>query len=331
MSKRIEHTYKFKLQKVREQNKRYGRIKKRSYSSRKKYLISSGSKRPLSIIDAPRVLSIKNNTEATVTFMNRILSQCRDRDFVIKTDNVHEMGSEIPILLLSTLRKASFVGQANFRGTFPKDNLVEALLVGSGILDFIKHDKKETIKKGLIVKEEHKQVVGKTAQKLIREGMTFLHGHPRGHKSSYSALVDLMSNTHKHANPINGLEGTETWWATAVKDQSRKRLCFTFIDTGVGILESLPKKSGLMKIWSRIFRHCSRTDILRDLLEGGQSRTGLPYRGKGLPKLRQFSVDRKIRSLRILTSNVFADIEMDEYIELTAKFRGTLVYWEVES
>jgi hypothetical protein len=134
-----------------------------------------------------------------------------------------------------------------------------------------------------------------------------------------------MSNTHNHA--AKHYEGIQTWWASVYADRDTSRVCYTFLDTGVGIFRS--REIGLFR---RIYIRAGFTDnvkLLKLILEGGvESRTELPYRGKGLPAIKRRSKNGQIRSLIIISNDVYANIETGDYRLLPREFPGTLLYWE---
>ena len=145
--------------------------------------------------------------------------------------------------------------------------------------------------------------------------------------AAYRVLIESMLNTHNHAaKPEANLE---TWWATVYADKARKRVCFTFVDTGVGIFKSV--RLGTLRTLYRAFGVKTDADILRDMLHGKvESSTRIPYRGKGLPAIYNLSQLGRIKSLVIIANEVYANVSAGEYRMLPVAFRGTLLYWETE-
>ena len=60
------------------------------------------------------------------------------------------------------------------------------------------------------------------------------------------------------------------------------------------------------------------------------SRTDLPGRGKGLPKIARAHADGEIKRLVVLSNRVYANFETKEFRKLNEEFSGTLLYWEIE-
>ena len=183
---------------------------------------------------------------------------------------------------------------------------------------------------GKIRERKSKLVEPQTALELIERGTAQAFGEKkRSHstRATYKTLIELMGNTHNHAAGKK-LE-IETWWATSYGNSLRKIVCYTFVDTGVGVFHSV--RVNLLK---RAFRKIGITknfELLQEILQGNvESRTGLAYRGKGLPAIYQKAKSGDLKSLCIITNNVFADISQNLFFELNTPFRGTLYYWECE-
>lgn len=135
-----------------------------------------------------------------------------------------------------------------------------------------------------------------------------------------------MANTKKHAKGTTKRD--EKWWLMSYYDSSSKITTVSFIDTGVGIFESTKIKRALKLLVSIGIK--TRGDILRSILKGEiESSTGLPYRGKGLPKIYDDFKRKHIHSLHIISNNAYADVANENYYELTDSLKGTFLYWQI--
>jgi hypothetical protein len=133
-----------------------------------------------------------------------------------------------------------------------------------------------------------------------------------------------MGNTHQHAGSF---AGEKTWWASVFRDVRRSCDCFTFIDMGVGIFNSI-ELSARLRLYN--VTGLLRPRILKELLEGKiPSSTGKSYRGRGLPSIYQSAMAGKIQRLVILTNEVYADTSRNDFRNLATELRGVLLYWEV--
>lgn len=179
---------------------------------------------------------------------------------------------------------------------------------------------------GSIYRIRNNTVLGEVAKKLIKFSTTMIFGTPRKMKGVYSTMIECMNNTFNHATLDAAHK--EEWWATVYCDMSRRTAFFNFLDNGVGILESIN-----IKFRDNVYLKLgllSNADLLRLVLEGKiGSRTGLSYRGNGLPEIYKRFHWGQISRLIIIANNVYADLERDEYKLLPKPFRGTFFHWEI--
>ena len=182
--------------------------------------------------------------------------------------------------------------------------------------------------KGAIVRQDltidSKRADGGFARKLVDFAVD---NNPKGNlrlKGTYGHLLECMGNTYQHAG---GAPGETTWWASAFRDAARRCDCFTFIDMGMGIFNSV-ELSARLKLYN--LTSLLRPNILRELLEGKiPSSTGKKYRGRGLPSIYKSALSDKLRRLVILTNNVYADTKANDFRTLGNDFEGVVLYWEV--
>jgi hypothetical protein len=169
----------------------------------------------------------------------------------------------------------------------------------------------------------------------MAEASITIWGEKRICKGLQRTLLELMQNTNNHADIEE--KGAKHWWLSVNHDKRNKKVSFYFVDYGVGIFESLKSKPAGNK-WFGWFEklkekilHGGNEDILRLLLNGEMHKTvtGLPFRGKGLPGIKE-TLDRKqISGLLIISNNVYADAGKQKYLRLSNQFSGTFVTWEL--
>jgi hypothetical protein len=176
----------------------------------------------------------------------------------------------------------------------------------------------------------HKKVEPQIAETLILEAMRYIHGTPCDNPASYRVLTECMANSFKHADPDT--EAAENWWISSYVHPTaqQKTRCFAFVDNGVGIFESI-KLRGVRQKLKHSIGLLSNAEILQLLLTRKLgSRTGLSYRGKGLPAIYRELLERKrIENLIIISNDTQANLADGKYIRLPYSFKGTFVYWEV--
>ena len=145
----------------------------------------------------------------------------------------------------------------------------------------------------------------------------------------YIMMIELMSNTHKHA--YSGWQGVlfPRWYCFSEFDGDHT-ISFTFMDTGYGIPATVRKnfaeKIDLLKLKGD-------SKYVTSALDGRfRTSTGQTFRGKGLPKIREFCAQAKLQNLRIITNHADVTVHKTKYRtnNLNTPLRGTLYYWEVD-
>jgi hypothetical protein len=210
----------------------------------------------------------------------------------------------------------------------PKNPAAAEMLMQSGFFDHARSSiPLPACTRGKIVQEQSKRVEPTVARELIHIGTEAIHGAPRSDFSTYRVLIEAMSNTHNHGG--KQYEGSQNWWASVYADKVAGRVCYTFVDLGVGIFRSI--QIGPMRRLYRFAGVTSNATILQDIFEGKvHSRTGVAYRGKGIPAIYRRFQEGKIRSLILITNDVYANLETKDFRILPIEFAGTLLYWESE-
>ena len=101
--------------------------------------------------------------------------------------------------------------------------------------------------KGMMRGAYSERVEGSTARKLARFVTTQVALSREQKRALYGALIELMTNTNGHAAGDSDAAGSPNWFASVYCRDGVAYL--SFIDLGVGILESLSARS-----WRRRFR-----------------------------------------------------------------------------
>jgi hypothetical protein len=235
------------------------------------------------------------------------------------------------IAALTATISSSSLPHTNVRGNLPSSPAAKQILLESG---FFEHVTSTTSlpngRLGKIKARKSKLVEATTARELIDCGTSQAFGltkYSHSTRAAYATLIELMGNTRNHA--AGKRPEPETWWATSYGDANRKRVSYSFVDTGVGIFRSV--RVNRIK---RAFRNLGvrgNPELLQEILNGQvQSRTGLAYRGKGLPTIYKKSRSGDLKSLFIIANDVYADVSNGVYRSLSNHFNGTLLYWESE-
>jgi anti-anti-sigma regulatory factor len=260
-------------------------------------------------------------------FFRQLQAHVKHRDVFIDLSGVTRITPDAIALLLAIVRQLE-KRRLHVSGNYPDEPSATETIRESGFNDYLKTSMRPSgSKKGAIVRQDlsqhSKDADGQYARKLIdfaeADGQNRLRL-----KVAYAHLVECMGNTHQHAGAH---PGEQTWWAAVFRDTRRHCDCFTFVDMGIGIFNSA-ELSIRLKMYK--FTGFGRQKILKELLEGKiPSSTGKAYRGRGLPSIYQSCIQQKVRRLVIVTNDVFADAERNDFRPLSHDIKGVVLYWEV--
>lgn len=268
---------------------------------------------------APSVFSMIENPEDTIRFLER-LRQCVNRGCRPRIDasGVKRLTPDAIVLLRSRLRPG-----ASYWGNLPLDPSANLLWRESGFLDHVNGN-------NIVPAEPHGSLRKATsattevddARQLIRVVTQGLFGQPLRSPGSYRTLVECMNNT------LNWAGVGEKWWALSHYDLVERRGTFAFADNGIGILKSANISKMLRSLMDAGLR--SKTAIVQGLFDGTvRSASNRSNRGFGLPSMKKAAQAGRIRNLRVVSNNVYANISADEYRTMKVSLTGTLVYWEL--
>jgi hypothetical protein len=281
-------------------------------------------------ITAPEVFCLFEAPEPILKMVDEIKSAARRRRTpYVDLRKVRQITPETLALLVSVVKDNRL--RANVNGNLPIDPAARRMVAGSGFLNHVSDSvHPESRNLGYIQREgSNVRVTPKDAKRMIHFANERLGRGPSVPSTgAYRVLIECMSNTHQHAaarNPRN----RERWWLMVYAPPGTDRASFTFVDNGIGIAESLDRRDLLHTIKSAL-GISTEGELIRQLLAGGiGSRTGLKYRGKGLPAMRFQHERGGIRALKILSNSALADLRSSTYRHLSNGFSGTVISFEL--
>jgi hypothetical protein len=166
-----------------------------------------------------------------------------------------------------------------------------------------------------------------------------------------SAVTDAVENVRGHAYPeewFNSRISVPRWWFTGAVDQAAGRVTLAIYDQGISIPSALPLKwdvkllaSNFKQLFSLDFDAKNRKNdgpAIDMAMRLSSSSTGLPYRGKGLPKILEIIRSCPQGRLRVVSRcgeciysadgskviNTHETPMMGTYLELEALFSGSV-------
>ena len=238
--------------------------------------------------------------------------------------NVVKITNGTIALLLSVVNDFTANGQ-RIIGSRPKNKEARKILELSGFFKFMQGELEyeSEISSNTIIEQGNKSIEPQVTAKIVRSAMKTVTGVEQRNKKLQGLFIELMANSINHGFPN---EERKKWIVSTSHYQNTNCVSFSFIDNGVGILETLKQKIG-RKI-ETIFK--GKNDLLLSAYQGDiGSRTGLKFRGKGLPYIQDKINKNYISNLFILTNNVILDFKNQKYYEIKTAYSGTFYYFEL--
>lgn len=279
------------------------------------------------VITAPENFSFIYNTEELIKFFNRMEKlHSRSYDVFIDFSRVKQLTPDSLAVLVSKMSDGKFNYGRNCGGNEPQNKELQQKFVQSGFYDVvIPRSKSNEPVTGSFRKKQSKKVEPEMADDLITFITKNLYGKYRKCGGVTNALLESMGNTRGHAASARGRY--ETWWAAAQCDIKEKKAYYSFVDNGVGIFRS--KQPNVLQQALNKLKITSNTELLQKMLHRQiPSTTGIPYRGRGIPSIFNSLKRGDISNLIIITNDVYARVENNDYRRLSPQFDGTFLYWE---
>ena len=294
-------------------------------------------------LTAPNNFSLLENTEEVLAFINHI-DECfaKRKSILINMEYVQHIAYGAIIVLLSKLVQFK-TKKIYVNGIFPKNNEAKRILKESGFIDYLYkediRDNNEYFIDKKICTHANKIADAQLSAEIIRNVSKTLWDEERRCIGVQRVFLELMQNTNNHAADR---PGEKHWWTSFVhvKSDTENKICFSFIDYGVGIFNSLTNKKtgkflGITDKIKEIFGEKNNAELLRMLLRGevhdivNKTKTHKPYRGKGIPGIYNAVKKNDIANLQIISNDAYANVAIDEYKCLNNQLLGTYVEWEL--
>ena len=285
----------------------------------------------------PLDFSFLTNPEETISFFNEMILLIRKKEkmqFTIYIDiaGVKHLTIDALMYLLAIINNMRniFKRKVSIMGNSPLDSEINRLFKESGFFNYVKTNSVVPISKNsdkiqiISVKNSDTRIA-----RQISDFVSLKLGLSRSECSFiYIMMIELMSNTFKHAYNGKGLFSNR-WYCFCKYDRTEQRVAFTFMDVGAGIPTTV-RKNFIEKL--DILKLKGEHQYVISALEGKfRTNTELKYRGKGLPKIHETCKSRKIINMRIVTNR--ADVKDDgvniKGSELSTSLCGTLYYCEL--
>lgn len=276
-------------------------------------------------IKLPQIFSIIQNTDETINFINKLKKLEKGTKTIhLNMKGVKSITNGSIALLLSVVNDFTFKGK-KIIGSKPKNKDARKILELSGFFDYMYGvlEYESTNNSNTIIEQGNKSIEPQSSAKIVRSAMKTITGTEQRNKKLQGLFIELMANSINHGFPNSE---RKKWIVSTSHYQKDKCVSFTYIDNGVGILETLNQKIG--RKLETIFK--GKQDLLLSAFKGEiGSRTGLSFRGKGLPFIMDKFHKNYISNLLILTNNVILDFKNQKFYEIKTAYSGTFYYFEL--
>ena len=270
--------------------------------------------------------SLIHNTDRTLNFFTRLKGNLTARrNTFINFEDVEIITNDAIVVMLSVL--AEFVQfRVPISGNYPKNEHVKEILIKSGFFEYVKGVKppESFVGRNKILTENFKDVKSDVTSKLVSDSVETVFGVPGRSQGMQRALIELMGNTFEHATLS---DQKEIWWLSVFHHINEKKVCFAFVDNGLGILKTI-KQRPINTLLTRLNVRTPKA-ILKEAMTGELgSRFQIESRGKGLPSFLTSQDRKSFDNLTVITNDAMGFISENNYVTLTEIFKGTLFYWE---
>jgi len=290
------------------------------------------------IFTAPLIFSFVRNASETSDFFKNFLKFIVDarnfgRSIFVDISRITELTIDALMYLLAIINNLNnmYRGKYSFGGNSPNDDTVKKLFEDSGFFRYVKRKGSSPLQQN---KDNIQIITGTESNPLVAKNMSeyvcrVANIDKKDCRFLYVMMIELMSNTKKHAYDVNETILDTHWYCFAEYDND-DTIAFTFMDTGEGIpatvQKNFPERIDLLKIKGDDKYVISALD--------GDFRTATKesFRGKGLPKLRSFCSEGKIHNMRIVTNKANVTVGQDSFssTSILPALKGTLYYWEIK-
>ncbi len=298
---------------------------KRQGLKRRYYSISANQSFQSIKIDCPQFFLLQSEyCEAVLECIKKVKNNAAQGNSInINMKSIKEIGEGAISMLLSVLEEVS-KRRVNIYGSMPSDPIAKQVLVKSGFLKYVTtsdNQPKET--KNTILKTGDYNTNQAMLKPEIRKAMNTVWGVSGRNPIVYGCVFEMIRNSCDHAFASQ----SQIRWHWSISHQEKEQMVkFSFVDNGTGLIKTF--KNGPLNLVRHFFT--DNIDLVETAFKDGiESRTGLPWRGKGLPTIFEAYTDNYIQNLVIITNNVFIDFDKGVKKILNINFSGTYYYWVV--
>ncbi|GIM48821.1 STAS domain-containing protein [Capnocytophaga stomatis] len=284
----------------------------------------------------PCVFSIKENTKETLSFINDVKNiKSKGKNIYFNMNKVSSIDEGTIALFVSIIKELSSK-KYKIVGSKPKDKTARKILEKSGFFEHLDGsiDEENRTTSNTILTEGQSKTEQETTSKIVRKSINFLTGQENSNCRFrlQRLFIELMANAIDHG--FKDRKNAKWFMSYSEGNKDSEKICkFAFVDNGRGIVETLKMKDIFEKVWQKIYSiFKGDSELLFSAFKGEiGSRTGLEYRGKGLPTIYETLQDNIISNLFVLTNRVILDFKNQKFYSIDVDYKGTFYYFELSN
>lgn len=277
---------------------------------------------------APQIFNLKSeNVNEVIKYINQIKTIGNSGKWLnINLSKVEEIGIGAISMLISVISELNEKGIV-IKGTKPQNAKIKDELEQSGFMKFVNgfiQPSNLNTKNNIITGNKdtsHTEILD-----IIHSSMLTVWNEDGRSPLLYGTIVEMIKNSCKHAFKS---EHNVKWHFAVSHDEENNKTRFSFVDNGIGILDSY-KSGDFFKTAIMLFKNDAEF-ISEAFKQGIKSKTGLKWRGTGLPTIFETFSDKIIKNFVVITNSAYCNFEDSKESNLDNKFQGTYYYWEVDN
>lgn len=277
---------------------------------------------------APEFFSVVENPESVIGYFNHAKRIIRGGNSVcFDMENVTRLTPDAIAFFIAHFKDRTYSNNYILEAKPPSNPQIEEKFNQSGIHKHVSSKLAPPPTTGLLHRATDLKVNNVLAKTCGERVSMHCFGKIVRLKALFAILIELMANTNNHASVNN--EKSYFWWLFVDISTDDKIASITFVDLGVGIFESLHVKRA-KSLLSKVIK-ISPNEAIWNKLANGEigSRTGLGERGKGIPLICEHAKNDYIRSMKLITNDVYIDLKADTITTMAESFSGTLYHIEI--
>lgn len=278
-------------------------------------------------LPTPKIFRLQyESCENVIEYINKVKRVGKSGKHInIVMNDIIEIGEGAIAMLLSVMQELVEEGII-FKGSKPTNSDARDILEKSGFFKFVrgKVDENNSHTKNTILQTGDNTTSFSELANEIVSAMETVWGRKGRSPSVYGSVFEMMRNSCDHAFRH---EYQIKWHFALSHSETENTVKFSFVDNGKGIIKTFT--DGILKKFLNLFQ--DNLDIVETAFKNGiKSRTGLNWRGKGLPTIFENYEENHIKNLVVISNDVYIDFDRKIRHTLKNEFSGTYYYWKVD-